>query len=476
MYMWYILYMKYIAYIIIFLFFFNIQTALAANPYLTSYTVTPSTVSSGQLISVAWTATDAAGASLVVSCVPGVKVKKQDGSLFPCDTKTTISTQESDSLGFFVVNTSGSTKMLNFTLYLKDSTGTDTSVGQSNSVSVVTMPYPITSFFTTATSTASGATTTVQWTSSELDGVNFSIRCVDNVSVFLEGSSVVLPCGTPMFSTKQSPSGSMVFVFKNKNVDMASVSMLILPYITDGAYDQTHAETIVFDVGSEKITPTQILSFVATPPKVASDDNVSLLWSTKYTNAITLKMDCVEGIKASFVTSTSTSAFPCNKIISEVGYLPNSSTTVAFINSTSDIKTITFTLYPQLPGGGFDGISTQKVSVMVYPKGYVAPAPVTTSALSTYTSVSAQNSSTRKKFVFTRLLKLGTRHTDVTELQKFLATDKAVYPEGTVSGYFGPATQKAIGRFQIKYGLAKNGEAGYGQVGPKTREKLNAVQ
>lgn len=467
--------MKYTIILFLFTLFFT-HTAHAANPQITSYTVTPSTISSGQLISVAWTATDAAGASLIVSCVPGVKVKKQDGSLFPCDTKTTISTQESDSLGFFVVNTSGSTKLLTFTLYVKDSTGTDTSVGQSSSVSVLTMPYPITSFFTTATSTASGATTTVQWTSTELDGVNFSIRCVDSVSVFLEGGSVALPCGTPMFSTKQSPSGSMVFVFKNKNVDVASASMLILPYITDGAYDQTHAETIIFDVGSEKITPTQILSFVATPPKVASDDNVSLLWSTKYTNAITLKMDCVEGISASFVTSTSTSVFPCNKIISEVGYLPNSSTTVAFMNTTSDIKTVTFTLYPQLPGGGFDGIYTQKVFVTVYPKGYIPQQTTSVLSAATTTVTTIQNTATRKKFLFTKLLKLGTRNADVTELQKFLATDKAVYPEGTVSGYFGPATQKAVGRFQVKYGLAKSGQAGYGQVGPKTREKLNMVQ
>lgn len=466
--------MKYIIFIATIASLFFTHTVYAANPQITSYSFTPSSISSGQLVSLSWAAQDSLGASLLVPCVAGVKVKKQDGGLFPCDAKTTISTQGSDSLGFFVVNTSGSYKNVTFSLYPKDSSGADTSVGQSSVLTVSPMTYPITSFFSTATTTTSNATTTLTWTSSELDGVNFLFACVDGVSVVQDGVSGALPCGQVAFSTKQSPSGSMTLVFKNRNVDTASVKVLLLPYIADGAYDQTHAETIVFDVGSEKITPVSLISFVATPPKISSDDNTTLLWATKYTNAVTLKADCVDGVSVMFVTSTTTGALPCNKILSEVGYAPNGSTTVTFLNTTTDAKTVWFTLYPQLPGGGFDGVRTLRTSVSVYPKGQVPDKNTTT--ISTSVGQTQVTPSATKKFVFTKLLKLGTRNSDVTELQKILAADKTLYPEGVVSGYFGPATQKAVGRFQIKYGLSKNGEVGYGQVGPKTREKLNAVQ
>lgn len=78
-------------------------------------------------------------------------------------------------------------------------------------------------------------------------------------------------------------------------------------------------------------------------------------------------------------------------------------------------------------------------------------------------------------FKFVRPLALGLRHADVSNLQKALKTDSSVYPEGTVSGYFGPLTLKAVQKFQEKYGIASSGVTGYGNVGPKTREKLNAL-
>lgn len=78
-------------------------------------------------------------------------------------------------------------------------------------------------------------------------------------------------------------------------------------------------------------------------------------------------------------------------------------------------------------------------------------------------------------FRFVRPLALGSRHADVRKLQEALGTDSEVYPEGLVTGYFGPATRRAVQRFQEKYGLARPGVSGYGFVGPKTRAKLNEL-
>jgi peptidoglycan hydrolase-like protein with peptidoglycan-binding domain len=65
---------------------------------------------------------------------------------------------------------------------------------------------------------------------------------------------------------------------------------------------------------------------------------------------------------------------------------------------------------------------------------------------------------------------------DVRRLQTLLASDKHVYPEGIVSGYFGHKTREAVERFQLKHGVvSSNNEVGYGFVGPKTRAKLQEV-
>lgn len=61
---------------------------------------------------------------------------------------------------------------------------------------------------------------------------------------------------------------------------------------------------------------------------------------------------------------------------------------------------------------------------------------------------------------------------EVTRLQTILAKDATIYPEGKVSGYFGPATMAAVKRFQIMKSLASEGSSGYGLVGPATRAAL----
>lgn len=75
----------------------------------------------------------------------------------------------------------------------------------------------------------------------------------------------------------------------------------------------------------------------------------------------------------------------------------------------------------------------------------------------------------------TKNLARGIGGDQVRSLQRILALDKDVYPEGVVNGTFGPLTQRAVGKFQEKHGIAKPGEPGYGTVGPKTRAKLNEL-
>lgn len=65
---------------------------------------------------------------------------------------------------------------------------------------------------------------------------------------------------------------------------------------------------------------------------------------------------------------------------------------------------------------------------------------------------------------------------DVSRLQTFLVSQgSVVYPEARVTGYFGPATLRAIQRWQSAHSIVSSGDpdtTGYGYVGPKTRVAL----
>jgi len=67
-----------------------------------------------------------------------------------------------------------------------------------------------------------------------------------------------------------------------------------------------------------------------------------------------------------------------------------------------------------------------------------------------------------------KLLRQGSSGDDVKILQALLASDSTIYPEGFITGYYGPVTAKAVIKFQEKHNLEK-----VGNVGPKTLKKLN---
>ncbi|KKU16828.1 MAG: hypothetical protein UX26_C0015G0001, partial [Parcubacteria group bacterium GW2011_GWC1_45_9] len=81
--------------------------------------------------------------------------------------------------------------------------------------------------------------------------------------------------------------------------------------------------------------------------------------------------------------------------------------------------------------------------------------------------------------MLTKTLKKGMTDAEVTILQKGLAKDSSVYPEGLSTGYFGTLTFNAVVKFQEKYAseiLTPNGlTSGTGLVGVSTRAKFNAL-
>jgi len=64
----------------------------------------------------------------------------------------------------------------------------------------------------------------------------------------------------------------------------------------------------------------------------------------------------------------------------------------------------------------------------------------------------------------------GMTNSDVSALQSFLAADSSIYPEGLVTGYFGPLTEAAVMRYQTR-----NGIDAVGRVGPITLASINGT-
>lgn len=80
----------------------------------------------------------------------------------------------------------------------------------------------------------------------------------------------------------------------------------------------------------------------------------------------------------------------------------------------------------------------------------------------------SQNQFSTNKTIFAKTLQAGASGDQVRDLQEFLKQFPDIYPEGLVTGYFGPLTENAVKRFQIKEGI----EA-VGIIGPITRNRLN---
>ena len=74
----------------------------------------------------------------------------------------------------------------------------------------------------------------------------------------------------------------------------------------------------------------------------------------------------------------------------------------------------------------------------------------------------------KEELKLTKDLRKGLSDEEVKELQKFLSQFYEIYPEGLITGYFGPLTEKAIKKFQEQHDIPATG-----LVGPLTREKIN---
>jgi len=209
--------------------------------------------------------------------------------------------------------------------------------------------------------------------------------------------------------------------------------------------------------------------------------------SIKVTSTDRKILNVVDSTNVASVTETCSSSANTNLISVASTASTAVVVTVTPLSPTCTVPTTTTTT----SGGGGGGYSGSYVSsyfnnttsnTTVAPTVTVKPA---TTVVSTQTKVNPTVSSAVSVPVSTGLYKelnVGKRSEDVKTLQAYLNSDPdtrvALAGAGSLGNettLFGPATKVAVQKFQVKYGLAKKGDAGYGNVGPKTRAKLNAL-
>ena len=147
------------------------------------------------------------------------------------------------------------------------------------------------------------------------------------------------------------------------------------------------------------------------------------------------------------------------------GGTPNATTTVTVAPTITTTTVAPTTTTTTTSAATTPAVTTSVATTVTTPA--VTISAVTTSAATTpaVAVVSA--------WEFRTPLKLGSTETAVTELQKRL-TSEGVY-SGPITGYFGSLTLAAVKKYQEEQGIATAGQAGYGNVGPATRAKLNST-
>ena len=139
---------------------------------------------------------------------------------------------------------------------------------------------------------------------------------------------------------------------------------------------------------------------------------------------------------------------------------------------------------PSTTGYGALGPKT-RAAIEMYLSGETAPTgteSVMTPAPTPVVSPASVSTGSAPAVYLTSALAKGKTHSDVKSLQLVLNSDpetqisnSGVGSPGNETNYYGAMTEKAVQKFQEKYGIAAPGDTGYGSVGPKTRAKINEL-
>jgi hypothetical protein len=328
------------------------------------------------------------------------------------------------------------------------------------------------------------APTILSITSSKADGsykadetiittVTFSenVTSTGVVTLTFETGTVDQTC---TFSITNSSSESCTYTVQNGD-NSDDLSVTVSGTITDQASNALvdfaplttleQARAIVIDTTAPVLTP------VTTIANTISATTAGYTFSSSETGTYTIE-PCGSGAQTNINVGQSVSLSNLNR----------GNTYTCGFNVTDSAGNISNTLII----GPFTVVSRSGIPVALLQPQKIMPNinTVTTNQSVVTQNTTTQISSTRKNNIGTKPflinMKIGSKIDDVRRLQEFLKLQgPAIYPEGLVTGYFGPLTHKAVVRFQEKNTseildpiVSKSGT---GFVGEYTRSKINQM-
>ena len=188
-----------------------------------------------------------------------------------------------------------------------------------------------------------------------------------------------------------------------------------------------------------------------------------------------------EGASTTPVVTSDVALYALQHALAEEGFYPQRPSTL--INCPIDGRMsscvtealMAYQTAHSLPASGTLDTATRNALNQKYGAGVYVPQTVAVAPPATVAPVTVAAPST-SCVAFTTSLELESTDADtkgqVSRLQRMLAQHPTIYPGGKITGYFGPATDKAVKAFQVKQGITKEGSAGYGVVGPATGKAL----
>lgn len=470
--------------------------AFAQNPAIASYKVSDASINSGQAVTFSWTLSDAGGYSFAIPCMAGMVLKNTNGSVFNCNTPVSTTQATNDGIILIINNVSGGTQNIIGRLTPKNTGGADYAAGyQERSVSVQTLSRPITSFTASETDTSPGKSITLSWNSQVINGVNVQIECRNEITVSSPSytDSSIVPCGKMIFAKDLSASGSLSLSFSNSSPSVLPYTVTLFPAVAaNTSYDGTHAITLAFNVASDILPDPVVTYFTASTTAVNSGDSLKLSWGSRYAVGVNLKFSCNPSVIASS-TQDQKQLFACDTYLFDPALNAAGDAALRFVNTSKQDQMILVTLVPSKQKGFYDAVRAKSFWLTIHPflapvssaSPQASPAPMPSISPAPLPLPSGPAPlpsgfpSPQPRTLFRQVMKRGSRGGEVSALQEFLKRDATLYPEGVVTGFFGAATERAVQRFQSKYGLVSIGTpatTGYGAVGPKTRNKLNELR
>ena len=224
----------------------------------------------------------------------------------------------------------------------------------------------------------------------------------------------------------------------------------LMPSAVFGAYnDVTLTTDTVITVGSNNFNVSGSSAVVESISVGATSFSFTLSSNSQIqvTSADRLDINGVSGTSAEFKTAKTCTSAESVTLFLPVSTATNNITVTPTTGTCTVPAASTNTSGSSSGRGGGGGATTLAVSV---------PASVAPTVVATGGSV------------FSRNLNVGSTGDDVRNLQTRLLGEG--FFKGSVTGYFGPITQKAVKAFQAKYGIDQ-----LGIVGPATRAQLNKV-